>query len=333
MKTTYELKRFHANSPGLAQALRLYAENIEPSYRTDTNELIYWVEKFQKRYGDGFFILGLYLNNLLIGYAQMAYFVEERFVEVDYLVIDKPYRKNNAFYEFVDKISEFISQEHLVFDFIICEVGCYFENMEPTESSKTLIRLLKMSHFGVIKCSYYVPRLGRTNYESQMRAILMIYSNEELKQLKKETYLMITHTLLFKYYQRWYADFFTNEENEDYQKSLDLLYGAIKKEVDARRAIEINGYQNLLPLNPTDFNELKAKKGVQVITFFLLFLVSVAAFGGLLLFVKERFKIEVDNQATILAIGVLTASVLTSILFNKKSKILSKLVEKILDKL
>lgn len=334
MKTTYELRKFsNSNSPGLIQALRLYAENIEPSYRTDTNELLYWIDNFKKRFNDAFYIVGLYMNGTLIGYAQMAYFVEEKFVEVDYLVIDKAYRKNNSFYEFVDKIAEFIAEEQIVYDYIICEVGCYFEDAGPAESAKTLMRLLKMSHFGVIKCPYYVPRLGRRNYESQMRAVLMIYATEELKQLQKETYLMITHTLLFKYYQRWYADFFTDDENAEYKRNLDFLNDKIEKEVEARKVIEINGYQNLLPLNPTDFSEIKAKKGIRVITFLTIFIISCIAFAFVVLSIQKKFKMDISNQATIMGIAIIIASIVTSLLFNKRSSILTKLVEKLIDKI
>ncbi len=62
MKRTYEIKRYRtANSPDFVKALKLYSDNIEAEYRTDTNEIIYWVDKFHKRFGDSFFVLGLYL--------------------------------------------------------------------------------------------------------------------------------------------------------------------------------------------------------------------------------------------------------------------------------
>jgi hypothetical protein len=334
MKTTYELKRFKtSSSPDFAKALKLYAENIEPSYRTDTNEITYWVDNFERQFGDAFIVLGLYLNGLLIGFTELAYFKEERFVQVDYLVIEKSYRKNNAFYEFVDKIGTFLIEEAIVFDYIICEVGCYFDNLEPTESSKTLIRLLKMSHFGVIKCAYYVPQLGHRNYESQMRAILMIYSNDEIKQLKKETYLMIINALFYKYYERWYRLVFNDQEQIAYKKAIDQLFEHIKKDVDQRKVIEINGYQNLLPLNPTDFNEVRANNGAKLISFIFLFILSLGIFGCLALIIKSRFDIDIDKQAFLFTLSIIAASVLTSWVFGNKTDLGRKLVEKLLDKL
>ena len=334
MKTTYELKAFkNSTSPDLTKALKLYSDNIEPEYRTDTNEIIFWIDNFQKRFNDEFYILGLYLNGVLIGFTEIAFFKEEKFVEVDYLVIEKNHRKNNTFYEFLDKINDFLFKENIVFDYIICEVGCYFENMQPTESSKTLIRLLKMSHFGVIKCSYYVPRLGKINYESQMRAILMIYGTNDIKQIKKETYLMIVNALFYKYYQRWYNDFFNDSEKQEYQEILDDLFEKIKRDVNNRKVIEINGYSNLLPLNPNDFNEVKAKKGIQILVFIFLFLVSLLIFGSVALFIKSKFEIDIENQAAILSISVLAASIITSSFFGNKSNLAAKLIEKLIEKL
>lgn len=333
MKSTFEIKRYrNSSSPDFEKALKLYSDNIEPEYRTDTNEIIFWTDHFQERFGDSFFILGFYLNGLLIGFSELAYFKEEKLVEIDYLIIDRRYRKNNAFYQFVDQISGFLSEENLVYDYIICEVGCYFDDKEPTEDSKTLIRLLKMAHFGVIKCSYYVPRLGRNNFESQMRAILMMHSNNEVKQIKKETYLMMIRTLYYKYYQKWYNEFFDESERKEYKILLDGLFEIIKKELSNKETIEINGYHNLLPLNPTDFSEMKAKKGLKLAAFLIIFLLGLFLVGGLAIFISKKWGIEVSTQFEIASFSLVVGAIVTSAIFEKKSGFLSKILERIIEK-
>jgi hypothetical protein len=332
MKTVYELRRYkNSDSQGYAEALKLYSENIESVYRTDTNEIIFWTDNFKKRFGDSFFILGLYLNDVLIGFSELAYFQEEKIVMIDYIVIDKPYRKNSSFYQFSDKILTFLSDENIEFNYIVCEVGCYFDNLEPAESSKLFIRLLKMAHFGVIKCAYYVPQLGKRNYESQMRAMLMIYTNDEVKQIKKETYLNIIETLFYKYYQRWYDEFFNEEEKKEYKKNLDELFENIKKDLAKKKVIEINGYHNLLPLAPIDYGETKAKKAIKIISFIVIFITSISCFGFLALFIQNKYKIDISNQTAIFSLGVVAASIITSLIFGNKSNILTKMVEKFID--
>jgi len=334
VRKTYEIRRYrNSSAPDFIKALKLYSENIEPEYRTDTNEIIFWADNFGRRFEDSFFIVGFYLNGILIGFSELAYFKEERFVEVDYLVIDRRYRKNNTFHEFVDMIAGLLSEENIVYDYVICEVGCYFENREPTESSKTLIRLLKMSHFGIIKCAYQVPRLGKKNYESEMRAILMIHAKGDITQIKKETYLMILNALYYKYYQRWYNEFFNDAENKEYKILLDSFFEKIKKIVESKEFIEINGYQNILPLNPTDFSEVKAKKGVKALAFILVFVIAGLVLGSAAIFIRNKFELSIENQTGILSLSVLAASLAVSFFLGNKSNLPGRIIEKLLDKL
>src|ERR1035437_5858568 len=230
MKAIYDLINFRSSKdPEFLKALKLYSENIEPSYRTDTKEIMYWIEKYGKKFEDSFYALGFYYNNVLIGFSELAYFVNEKFVIVDYIVIDKNYRRNNTFFEFIHQIEEFLSKENLIYNYIVCEVGCYFENAEPPEASKLIIRLLKQNGFGVVKCKYYAPRLGLTNYESEVIAVLMIYSNDTIKQIKKETLLSIINSIYYKYYFRWYEAFLEKKELIIYKNMLDSLMVKIEK--------------------------------------------------------------------------------------------------------
>jgi hypothetical protein len=190
-----------------------------------------------------------------------------------------------------------------------------------------------MAHFGVIKCAYYIPRLGKKNFESQMRAILMIHASSELKQIKKETYLMIIKALLYKYYQRWYNDFFNATERKEYQVVLDDVYGKIEKDIENRKIIDINGYHNLLPLNPIDFNEKRATKGIKILSYIVLFVLSAIAFGAIGIFIRKKFDLDLSNQTAILALAIVVASLGTSLLFGNKTTFATKLVEKFIEKL
>jgi hypothetical protein len=159
MKSTYEIKIFKSsNEQDLIKALNLYSQNIEPALRTDSREIMYWVDRYNKKFEDSFYILGFYLNDVLIGFSELAYFIKEKTLIVDYLVIDKKFRKNNTFYEFIQKIEEFLNSKNFIIDYIVAEVGFYNEKLEPPEKSKHMIRLLKMAGFSVAKCSYYTPR-------------------------------------------------------------------------------------------------------------------------------------------------------------------------------
>ena len=334
MKYTFELKSFTSSQAiGFTNALKLYNDNVEPEYRTESNEIIYWLDNFEKTYRNPFYILGLYLNKTLVGFCEMVYFKEEKIVIVDYIVIEKLYRRNSAFYQFTDLISKFIADTGLDFLYVICEVGCYFDNGEPTENSKTLIRLLKMNHFGVVKTPYYVPRLGIKNYESEMRAVLMIYSNNEIKQIKKETYLFIVDLVYYKYYQKWYDKFLNKEEKQEYKMILDALFNNIKNTVKNKESIEINGFHNLLPINPIDFAEIKNRKSIKIISFIALFFVFLFLFGVAGLIIQRKWGVDLSAQSLIITLALFFSLFITSIFFENKSNFISNIIDKLIDKI
>src|SRR5437764_6281427 len=108
----YRLVRYRSTKEhGFTDVLDIYVRNIAPSVRTNTNEIAFWLEHFRDRGKDEFFVFGFYLNEIPIGYAEVAYFDGTQLFMIDYLVIDKAYRGNNTFFEFVDQLKSFLEKE------------------------------------------------------------------------------------------------------------------------------------------------------------------------------------------------------------------------------
>lgn len=333
MKTFYELKWFNnSKNPELLKALKLYVENIEPAFRTDTKEIIYWIDNYSVIFDDRFFILGFYKDGFLIGFSELAYFTEERILVVDYLVIDEQFRKNNTFYEFLNKIEEFIFNQNLTPNYIVAEVGCYFEGEEPPENSRNLIRLLKMSRFGVIKAKYYVPRLGINNFESEMIAVLMLYNTGDIKYLKKETFLMIVSTIYFKYYKRWYDVFMNDSQKKNYLVMLNLLVDKVHNNLKKNDKIEINGYSNLWNAKQVDTKLIRYSKSIRLFTLLLITIICFVGIGSLTLYIQKKFGIDINSQSSVFTLSLIIVLFISSLLFEKKSNFFSNLLENIIDK-
>jgi hypothetical protein len=333
MKGTYELKQFKtSNSKELSKALKLYSENVEAAARTDTREILYWIDNFSKESDDSLFVLGFYMDDILIGYAQLAYFLVEKLIVVDYLVIEEHYRGLNTFYELIHRIKLFLLAKNIEINYVVGEVGCFFENQAPPESSQTLIRLLKMAKLGVVKTKHYVPRLGLKNYESEMIAVLMIYTSEGLKQLKTETYFSIIETIYYKYYQRWYKAFQNEQEKRDYTAMLERLFGEIRRFAGNKEVIEINGKYNLWEVDITYMQSVSNKKKVKLLVLALLVIILVLLIGGLGFLIQQKFGIDIDGQMAVLLISITAAFIIASAIFEGKSHFFSNLVEEILKK-
>jgi hypothetical protein len=246
MKSFYELKRFKTqNDRDLIKALSIYANNIEPILRTDTKEIIYWIDKYSDVFDDKFLVFGFYLNNQLIGYAQLAYFSEEKLIFVDYIVIGKEFRRNNTFYELIEELKEYFVENNIFYDYILAEVGGFNEDQEPTNATKSLIRLLKMLGFGVVKADYFHPELGKVRHNNDLQSILMLFTPNEVKSLKKETFLTFINTIYFKHYRRWYSAFFNEYEIKEYDTHLLKLLDNIKHLLRKKEIIEVSIYSNV----------------------------------------------------------------------------------------
>lgn len=329
----YELRRFKSSDDNdLTKALSLYAKNIDSLIRTDSREILYWLDNYSKRYPDKFCLLGLYLNNVLIGFSELVYFVEEKIVFVDYIVIDSNHRRNNTFYEFIENIKGFLDEECLNYDNIICEVGYYEHGKEFSGPGRNLIRLLKMSGFGVIKNDYIQPMLGKTNFESELKCVLMIFPINDLGRIKRETFMMILDTIYFKHYKRWYDAFFSEMEQASYVQRLFKIKDEIQIPLKKKEYIEINGYSHLFPVNSS---KTTTKKYTQLAKF-VGTIILLAAFAGILgtvhYYVKKFFQIDLEAQAYIIVASAVIVFAMMSFLFDEKKNSFYGLLEKLIDK-
>lgn len=73
--TNYRLRAFNNSSdPDFIKGVKLYAQNIDVTSLTNTNEISYCLDKYNEHYNDSIFVVaGFYQNKQLIGYCQCTY--------------------------------------------------------------------------------------------------------------------------------------------------------------------------------------------------------------------------------------------------------------------
>lgn len=333
MKKSYDMRLYSkSNEKHLLQAINIYSQNIELNLRTDTREILYWIDNFNKDQKDKFFVCGFYENDRVIGFAQFAYFFSEKIICFDYLVIDKNHRQNNTYFQFINQLQEFLAEQEIVYDFIIAEVGGFLESKEPTIITRSIIRLLKMSGFKVIKSNYYHPKLSRMNFESELQSVLMLFTNSELQSIKKETYLLIVDTMYFKHYRRWYEPFLSESENRDYQNDLLNLKHKIVEELKDKKSIALNGYYVPTTNNPKSIIRRKAYSIPLMLGYLTLFLFFLILFGSIHIFVKNKLNIDTSAQSYIVIASVIGVMFIISIIIEGKTKPISHLIQKLINK-
>lgn len=331
MKAVYELKLIKdSRDNNLTRALSIYSQNIEPILRTDTREIIYWLDNYNKTFKDRFYLLGLNLNNKLIGFAQLVYFIEEQLVFVDYIVIDNDHRKNNTFYQFLEEIKVFLNDMNIYYMYILGEVGYYSDKKSPTEKTRSLIRLLKMSGFGVIKADYYQPMLGKNNYESELMSVLMLCTPDELKRIKKDTFIMMITTVYYKHYKRWYDTFFNEVEQADYIGGLNRLISIMNEKIKKRDFIEINGYAHILNPGTIQTSSNPSLKILHVLGVLILFIITTVAVGLGVYFLKKKFDIDSTSLTFICISSIVFLLFIFYAFFKNKNQPLASVIEKII---
>ncbi len=334
MKSSYELRLFRTSKDkDIAIALQIYTKNIQPIQRTDTNEILFWLDHYNKKFeGDKLYLFGFYSNNTLIGFTQFVYFCSHNILFFDYIVIDELHRKNNTFYELLEFIKCFLEDEGISYNYIIGEVGYLINKLEPNNESKSLIRLLKMAGFGVLKSLYYQPMLGKINTESQLPCILMVYTKSAIKELKKETFLSFIDTIYFRHYYRWYHDFFDSKEQADYMNNLNSLKHFILKSLEKKITIEINGYQHLYEkgaiLNKKNNLKIFAKGAAVAI----LFSVFIVLFSLIHLVAKKYFNMDTSAQTNVFIGSFISVFLLIYVIREGKTESMTNLIENIIKK-
>lgn len=335
MKSIFEMKRFlKSDQKDFIEALNIYSNNIEPNLRTDTREIIYWTDMYAKIFDDKFLTFGLFHNKRIIGFAQLAYFINEKIIFFDYLVIDKEYRKHNTFYQFIEDLREYLNIENMSFDYILAEVGAFQEDMQPSLSARNIIRLLKFIGFKVIKSNYYHPRLGILNYESELKSVLMMYTSADLKSIKKETFNLFIDTIYFKHYVRWYDAFLSEPEKQNYRNGVINLKTKLNKELTEKKTVEINGYHNAVESSTKNINtDIQPSKVAKIIASIVLLILFSIIFGIIHLYLKYKLGIDTTAQTYILIVSSIAVIFVISLLLEGRTKPISIIIQKIIGKL
>lgn len=319
---TYRLKRFtSATDPGFSDALAIYVRCIPPSLRTDTNEIAYWVENYSRTYEDKFLVYGLYANREVAGYAQLAYFQTERLLVADYLVTDPKYRKHNVFFEFSEHLRTALTRDVGEVDYTVVELGYVESGGRLTDHGKVLVRLLKISGFGVVKAEYHQPQLGMSNHESEMRAVLMISAGNlfKISTLKTETYLRIVHAIYYKHYLRWYSIY--TDQQSDYEKKLNRLYAAIKASTSKEKSVQVNGHQTV------EKGESTVSQGTSDFRFAVFSSLCIIVLLFLLLGVRELFRVPLMATVVVFLVLLVAFVAFLAVQSERAYKVMDRLMD------
>jgi hypothetical protein len=185
-----ELKQIkNTNDSDYFEGIKILNKYMTNNTSINSNELTYWIKNYNKKFNNKFYCYVIKKENKVIGWFQFVNFIN-KFIHIDYLVIEKEYRNNKIFK---------IIKEHLnrlSCNLIILECGYEIHKHD------SIVRLYKTFGFKKFNFEYKEPKViidlqnNKINW-IEVPSILMYYG-----QLIKIDDIL--NEIFFNHYLLWY---------------------------------------------------------------------------------------------------------------------------------
>jgi len=165
-------ERKSARSPRLPKFLSIYVRDFGPEHRTQSNELMEFLE--QPLDDRRIIYFGLTYKDEPCGFATLMHFPEGPLAIIDHLVIAPNMRGYGAFFSFCDLIAGYLEKQSLTVDYVIAEVMLDDQHMASTIKPTLLLRLMRLVGFRIAKVRYWAPDPDIVADPDRCRAALLL---------------------------------------------------------------------------------------------------------------------------------------------------------------
>jgi len=220
------------------KALQIYDAHTHPQVKTDAREIAYWVDR--GTHPDGkFYVCGLFISGVLIGFTQFIYLSKERLINFDYFIIEPEKRSAGAFYTFAEEMRSFFAEEALQWDFITAEVAEIDRVNGISRHAQRLTRLFRQLGFCEALVDYRQPLLGLDQADTSIRSVLLILPRVEMESISRQRFLEIINAIYRKHYVQWYSIY--PETDAAYRSRITTLSKEIESSVADQDEIKLRG--------------------------------------------------------------------------------------------
>ena len=310
----YELVKFErSNDPAFQNAIKIYLSTTPHDQKTNSSEIVQWVdEQSHFKVGELFFF-GLKVNDVVVGYAELAYVKKDRILIIDYINLEKSYRSNSNFYAFYTLIIDYINKKSIDYDYITKEILCRYNE---THIHKEDVSLYELENFKVVNGLYIQPQLERNNVESSKESLIMLYTRAGLSPvLKKDEYLHIVE-VIYDYYYCWDKPFLTDEERKSSRELAQKNLNVISENISAQ-GVTLNGYPFTYSTSTNGTGIPSKNKNVLMYGFLNLFMFVVL----FLIVIYLLYLFKLNLKYTIILLLLLLAIYLASLVILDRTNI------------
>lgn len=239
LQNMYKIKHFTSSSDkDFIKALKIYNDSIPAETKTSTNEITSYVDKKSDDNRDMYFF-GLYFNDEVIGYSETGYLKHTKTLIIDYFVLKEQFNYNSIFYPLFSLLQTFFSDNLIDIEYFVTEVSIKTIEQNVDKESYYLRKLLQAEDFRLIDFPYIQPKLGDTNFESNLDLRLMIKSTNTIQEIRSETFMAIVEDIYSNHYISWYMSFLNEKEKKEYAKHINDLLNSVRQKLELDKTIKL----------------------------------------------------------------------------------------------
>lgn len=249
----YVIKQIEKSTDdGFLEALTIYNEETPPGIYTNSNEITKWLDNPESGSQFEMIIYALYLDNRVIGFAQITYLPTPKAAILDYITLTKAYRVNSAFLVFLSLIQYHLSLSGRSILYYIAEISNKDGGANIDRESAFYKKIVCLESFGYVNSKYQNIPLGLTNHEDAFESLMYIKTNDNTRYISKETFVDIVSAICYDYYLKWYSKFMEADELNKYKERLDNCFKSIKQATS--NAVQLEIVYPLCPLFSEQYN-------------------------------------------------------------------------------
>lgn len=236
----FSIYRFETSGdPDFASSIKIYNETTPYEIKTNTNEIVFWLDKKDYKCSFEPMYFGLYYSGKLSGFAMMTYIKSQRIVILEYIALETQYRVNTVFFTYINLLESYLNVNQYDVSFIINEVSNRNNGSDIDKESQIFSKLLCIDGYGKIDAPYMTAPLGTNNFESSFDAFLFVKSAGDVHNIDSKTYIAIVRAIYFEYFQVWYEDLLTQDEFIKYKQLINKCFDNIYQNIDMQGSVPV----------------------------------------------------------------------------------------------
>jgi len=142
----------------LLLGINILNKYIPSNLNINSNELVYWIDNYNKEFNDKLYCYIIKYNNIVIGWFQFTHFID-KFIFIDYFIVEKQYRTNEIMKNIYNLIKNEFNKTKC--DSIILECGLEMNQHDA------IIKLYKKFGFNTFDINYLEPSIDVNLYQQK----------------------------------------------------------------------------------------------------------------------------------------------------------------------